>query len=512
MQKNPVNLFGALLLLGVAAALAGGWMYNTSLGHAGEHGRRTFAITLPADKFAKLERPAVAFDHEKHTEALKGEDCSKCHDKDADSGALIFTVYDPAQVTTRQGIIEAYHKNCIDCHKERKAGPVACGECHVRNASASAPWNSLELSLAQHQKHAAAMDDKCEACHHAYDEKAQKLVYKEGEETSCRDCHRSTGTQDQPALRTVAHEKCVTCHMDLAAKSQKAGPVQCAGCHDASLEQPALMDMSAAPRLDRNQEDMPLIQVADNKMKPVPFNHKSHETVARNCRTCHHESLKACDECHTVEGKKEGGYVRLSEAFHRSTSDHSCVGCHEQVKKQTACSVCHISMPAGPADSTCDTCHSGENGMPATARVERNPREVIDWALMYVEDFPETLSAGVLADKYEPVEFPHLQVIEKMNDLLGDNKLANVFHGNSNVVCAGCHHHSPMNERPPACSRCHDAPFDAKDMARPGLKGAYHQQCIGCHRTMKIKNFRDCSVCHKDKGAPMPTLAQSEKQ
>lgn len=512
MQNKSVNWTGVLLLLGVCAALAGGWLYKTSQGHASEHGRRTFAIELPADKFAKLERPAVLFDHEKHTEALKDAPCTECHRQDKDSGALVFGVIDPEKHTTRKAITDAYHDNCIGCHKERGAGPMACGECHVRNAPASAPWHSMELSLEQHQKHVAAMEDKCEACHHDYDEQAKKLVYKQGAETSCRDCHREAAQDNRPSMRMAAHTQCITCHMDREKQNAATGPVQCQGCHDEALKLPALMDMSRVKRLDRNQEDMPLITVKDNKMKPVPFDHKNHETVARNCRTCHHESLKACSECHTVQGKKEGGYVRLSEAFHRATSERSCVGCHEQVKKQTACRVCHESMASGPVESSCDTCHSGEEGAPAAARADRDPNEVIDWALMYVQDFPEDIEVKTIADKYEAVPFPHLEIIKSMNKLLGGNRLANVFHGDRNVVCAGCHHHSPMNARPPACSRCHDAPFDARDLSRPGLKGAYHQQCVGCHRTMNIKNFRDCTVCHKDKDAAMPTLAAGKKQ
>ena len=512
MQNKSVNLTGILLLLGVAAALAGGWLVKTARSHSADHGRRTFPITLPADKFPELERPVVMFDHEKHTEAMKDADCTECHAEDKDTGALIFTVYDPDRHTTRQAIIDAYHDNCIQCHKEQGAGPLGCGECHVRNAPESALWFSMELTLAQHQQHVAAMDDKCELCHHAWDDRVQQLVHKEGEETSCRDCHRAQAADGQPSMRQAAHQQCVTCHRQRDAENKDTGPITCAGCHDASLEKPVLMDMSDVPRLDRGQEDMPLIRVDDNKMAPVPFDHKNHETIARNCRACHHESLQACGECHTVEGKEEGGFVRLSEAFHRNTSSHSCVGCHEQVKKQTNCKLCHESMAAGPVDSSCDTCHSGEQGMPAQAREDRDPQEVIDWAQMYVEDFPEDTEIGIIADKYDPVPFPHLDIIKSMNDLLGGNRLANVFHGPRNVVCAGCHHHSPMNAAPPACSRCHDAPFDPQDLMRPGLKGAYHQQCIGCHRTMKIENFRDCTVCHKDTDAPMPTLAQGENQ
>ncbi|MBA4358368.1 MAG: acidic cytochrome c3, partial [Desulfovibrio sp.] len=30
------------------------------------------------------------------------------------------------------GLQRAYHKQCIDCHRTKGKGPLACGQCHVR--------------------------------------------------------------------------------------------------------------------------------------------------------------------------------------------------------------------------------------------------------------------------------------------------------------------------------------------------------------------------------------------
>ncbi len=85
-----------------------------------------------------LERPPVAFDHDKHTAALKeskNEDCSVCHAlKETDSHLVnpevkVFKFpkvsFDPNDKTA---IMYAYHDACGSCHRNmaaegRKTGP-----------------------------------------------------------------------------------------------------------------------------------------------------------------------------------------------------------------------------------------------------------------------------------------------------------------------------------------------------------------------------------------------------
>jgi cytochrome c553 len=68
-------------------------------------------ITLPA------KNGDVKFSHKKHQELVK--DCKICHGK-AVPGKIPGFGKDVA------------HKLCIDCHKEKKAGPVKCTECHKK--------------------------------------------------------------------------------------------------------------------------------------------------------------------------------------------------------------------------------------------------------------------------------------------------------------------------------------------------------------------------------------------
>lgn len=112
-----------------------------------------------------------------------------------------------------------------------------------------------------------------------------------------------------------------------------------------------------------------------------------------------------------------------------------------------------------------------------------------------------------MAQYYEPVEFDHAMHV----DLLGDES------------CAACHHHTVgtplMDEN---CKRCHADSSEADSAAcrdchpvkrfsaeyleeieqestlyhedKPGLKGAFHQRCLGCHVEMDVA--ADCEVCH----------------
>ena len=51
--------------------------------------------------------------------ATIAETCNECHDPD---------FYDLAEVSKRS---DAFHDQCIGCHQQFGAGPVACNACHV---------------------------------------------------------------------------------------------------------------------------------------------------------------------------------------------------------------------------------------------------------------------------------------------------------------------------------------------------------------------------------------------
>jgi len=92
---------------------------------------------------------------------------------------------------------------------------------------------------------------------------------------------------------------------------------------------------------------------------------------------------------------------------------------------------------------------------------------------------PDVLILDALTRDFLPVPFDHG----------GHARMAAMGQG-----CATCHHHSPDGVRPPACQTCHDPAVEGTDPQKPGLKGAYHQQCLNCHREWTDETA--CEACH----------------
>jgi len=119
-----------------------------------------------------------------------------------------------------------------------------------------------------------------------------------------------------------------------------------------------------------------------------------------------------------------------------------------------------------------------------------------------------------LVDKYEAVPFSH-QVHARMSAM---------WNG-----CETCHHHTPIaatmpasnavaTSQPsqdnaatmPACKSCHPIADDKISIHLPSLKGAYHRQCLNCHRDWMETNA--CVVCHAVRGgagATVPATGQT---
>ena len=115
------------------------------------------------------------------------------------------------------------------------------------------------------------------------------------------------------------------------------------------------------------------------------------------------------------------------------------------------------------------------------------------------DQIPEKVTIAGLTKDYEAVEFPHRRIVHALMKDVATSRLAESFHNNAATLCQGCHHNSPAQQKPPACNSCHGKPFTADNSLKPGLMGAYHQQCMTCHEAMGIEKpaSRDCTACHK---------------
>ncbi|MBI5528545.1 MAG: cytochrome c3 family protein [Deltaproteobacteria bacterium] len=497
-----------------------------------------------------MDRPPAKFPHDKHEEALKAEDCKACHAVDQKLGILPVLDKQPERFSDDDRFVEFYHGKCIGCHERRraegkKAGPQACGECHKLAPPAVSERRPARHDYSLHFRHVKATaepapdgrKDRCDACHHVFDEQKKERVYKKGAEASCRDCHAQSDQvvsgRKRRSVRNASHIACINCHRETLKKTgdpKKSGPADCAGCHDAKRQaQFAVLKPEQIERLKiEKQPDRAWVETPKTNASLVPFDHKAHEPLTTVCRDCHHDTLKRCAECHELSGGQKGGNVTLEQAHHRAGSGFSCVGCHERLTStKVECAGCHEQMLEPPGERACAVCHSGTapavvsvpivgpaveeapgtQSAPSAALVTTPPHKPPDAELFAdvklaplpkvdAKDFPEKITIDVGGKKYQPTVMPHLKIVKKLHDESAKSKLANRFHGKTEVLCAGCHHHhSPADKRPPPCRSCHGAAATAgRDM--PSLENAFHRQCIGCHQQMARKE-QGCTDCHK---------------
>jgi hypothetical protein len=110
---------------------------------------------------------------------------------------------------------------------------------------------------------------------------------------------------------------------------------------------------------------------------------------------------------------------------------------------------------------------------------------------------PSTVVLDDLENLYVPVYFNHLAHAQMVR-----------FSGG----CETCHHFTPPSAEHPACKECHPTTIEHEDIAQPGLKGAYHRNCMSCHQDWDKDTA--CEVCHERKveGQTAPVHVESHYQ
>jgi len=511
-------------------------------------------ITVP-EQIKDLDRPPVRFFHDKHTDALEDEEdrCALCHMKDIDNN-FDFTYPDKKDDATKKAYTNSLHDACISCHtirndEDKKTGPLTCGECHIidddfhnkeylpvmpeyyeplrdthhKNCIAchqdpakkaedagGLDWKSFYIKKIEyldaeipevhfdyflHDKHEKALEEKCEKCHYLSDDRKKELE-KENKEPECKDWLKEIPEDKSYKIKEYAHTTCINCHLQKKDNNEDAGPVSCKECH--LTVQRSAEEMVEIKRSECEQEDKILIDIEkDARMKAVPFNHESHQTVTRSCQECHHDTIQACNVCHTPEGIEEGDNITLAESYHSESSTFACIGCHENEKKKPNCAGCHNLLKTGLVKSSCATCHNG-----SLDNLDKNePKK--DLTELFPDDIKKEMEIDIIKDEYELSKFPHDKIVLKLAQISDNSTLASYFHTDQMTLCAGCHHLTPMTKKStlPQCRTCHTVRKDPIG-AIPALLGAYHQQCLGCHKKMEGAEEempQDCAGCHKEK-------------
>lgn len=109
--------------------------------------------------------------------------------------------------------------------------------------------------------------------------------------------------------------------------------------------------------------------------------------------------------------------------------------------------------------------------------------------------------------KPDPAEFaPETVTIEGIKKLFGPAMFTHKAHLGYAGKCEECHHHSPAGEYP-TCGECHKKDeVKTKNDRLIGLKGAYHNQCMGCHKSAGSGPM-GCTDCHEKVKAPAAPAA-----
>jgi hypothetical protein len=136
----------------------------------------------------------------------------------------------------------------------------------------------------------------------------------------------------------------------------------------------------------------------------------------------------------------------------------------------------------GQMASDCIRCHTCEKPtrdnpcLPICSRFEAAAEEFAQ------KHGPDIVILDELAEVYLPVPFDHK----------GHAAMSEMTKG-----CRTCHHYTAEGHHHPACKTCHSVDDSGTDIYKPGLKGAYHRQCLNCHRDWIDET--DCKICHRRK-------------
>jgi len=103
-------------------------------------------VVVSSDPFVDPQRPPSVFRHDEHNERAGIEECNECHHLYDKNGKRLEDESSEDQRCSdchglkadgrKPGLMKAFHTNCEGCHKEKKKGPVMCGQCHVRGLKA----------------------------------------------------------------------------------------------------------------------------------------------------------------------------------------------------------------------------------------------------------------------------------------------------------------------------------------------------------------------------------------
>lgn len=106
-------------------------------------------------------------------------------------------------------------------------------------------------------------------------------------------------------------------------------------------------------------------------------------------------------------------------------------------------------------------------------------------------------SEKTIGKKHVPAEGPDVAILDQIKEMYSAVRFDHKNHAemvDMGQGCQHCHHYSPEGRIPP-CRECHGKiASETENLRKPGLKGAFHRQCMGCHR--EWSHATECVICH----------------
>lgn len=142
----------------------------------------------------------------------------------------------------------------------------------------------------------------------------------------------------------------------------------------------------------------------------------------------------------------------------------------------------------------CSFCHDCEKPTKLNPCLKACPREEMITVYHSAEQSPAIININVVKaekDIYQKVEFTH-RLHAEMSNMAGG--------------CEICHHYNPPG-KVIACRECHENSRIREELSKPDLKGAYHRQCLNCHKSWTAQD--DCNFCHLPNGVSKKKTSKS---
>ncbi|MCJ7801965.1 MAG: cytochrome c family protein, partial [Candidatus Marinimicrobia bacterium] len=98
---------------------------------------------------------------------------------------------------------------------------------------------------------------------------------------------------------------------------------------------------------------------------------------------------------------------------------------------------------------------------------------------------------ALFSSEYSFEAGPDIVVLERLTEFFKPVTFYHGLHASMSDIsdgCTVCHHYSEKSGEIPSCSNCHKDNSDLTNLNMPSLKGAYHRQCLACHREWSHKD------------------------